>query len=226
MTLVLSDTSTNQGLIEAIKFDTGQDSLTNEEVIRCINLAIDDYSFLALTSSRRWNIDDYNNTDFPIASATVNSSETSVPLETEVLNLEEVTWNGVILRPIDRSEFKDQTPTEVYGSSGTPVAYDYDSHNLFLYPVPNATGTVQIHYSRPENYFATTDTNAAIGLPRIHHKYIIANASEQIAFAKNDPTYQKFLLRKNTEETKIKEFFGLRDQDTPKRLRPLTQDNK
>lgn len=227
MTLVLSDTSTHQGLVEIIKFETGQDSLSNEEVIRAINLALDNYSYLELIGSRRWKPDASTNTDLPIATTTLNAGETSIALDTSMLTLEEIDLNGDILTPIDRSEFKDKTPTQVYGTSGTPQAYDYVAGQLFFYP-PLATGTATVtaHFGRAEPYFATTDTTATIPIPRIHHRYLIADASEQIAFAKNDPDYNKFLNRKMTEEGKVLEFFGLRDQDTRKSLRTLIQDNK
>lgn len=226
MTLVLSDTTTSQGLLEHLKFLTGQDSLSNNDGIRLINLALDEYSYLALTANRRWKLDDSNNTDFPTASATINSAETHVPLETEVMTIEEVQFNGEILQPIDRTEYKETTPLETFGSAGTPTHYDYDSHSLFLYPVTNVTGTVKVYYSRAENYFATTDTNAAIGIPRIHHNYLVLHAANTLSLRTNDPNKNNFKTELLEAEMKIKEFFGLRDQDTPKRLKPLTEDNK
>lgn len=225
MTLVLSDTSTSQGLIEQLKFITGQDSLSNNDAIRLINLAIDDYSYLALTGNRRWKLDDANNTDLPTASATINSSETHIPLETEVLTLEEVQFNGNILTPIDRTQYKTSTPTQEFGT-GTPTHYDYDSHSLFLYPIPTASGTVTVYYSRPENYFATTDTTATIGIPRIHHNYLILHAANTLSLRTNDPIGNKIKQELIEAELKIKDFFGLRDQDTRKNLRPLIQNNK
>lgn len=53
MTTVFRDSTNLQGLFEHTKFLTGQDSLTIKDFTRLANFALDDYSYLFMTSGGR-----------------------------------------------------------------------------------------------------------------------------------------------------------------------------
>lgn len=224
MAITLSDTATQQGLYQDVKFKSGQDSLDYEDFVRMANFAIDDYSDLALKSSGRFNFDDstHENEDgdptFPTASATLNANESSIPLATDFLYIQQVRFDGNILSPIDRRDYQSITPTELYGTGGTPRYYDYDSHSLRVYP-SGVSGTVEVDYLRASPYFDTTDTNAVIGIPRIHHRYLSLNIRLQLSERTNDPNEGKIEQRLLMMEDKIKDFWSKRDQTSGRTLR-------
>jgi hypothetical protein len=71
MALVLSDTTTRNGLIELIEDYTNTDSATTSSYpklskTRDINLAYANFMRIAVKASGRWQIDDSNQTDYPI----------------------------------------------------------------------------------------------------------------------------------------------------------------
>lgn len=210
-----------------MKFKSGQDSLRFEDFVRLCNFSLDDYGYLALTSSGRWKFDDTTHVDgdgdptLPIGEATLLASEASIPLETDFLMIEKVLLDGKILIPIDQRDYQSISPLELYGSSGTPGRYDYDAHNLFFYP-PNdgSSRAVQIYYSRSSPYFAVEETNATIGIPRGHHKYLSLNIRSQLnerTVDANETAIERKLL---IEEARIRDFYSKRDQTTGRSLKP------
>jgi hypothetical protein len=229
MTVVFSDTSTLQGLVEHLKFISGQDSLHINDATRLLNFAIDDYSHIALTSSGKWKFDDFTNTDNPVATATLNAEEEHIPLETEFLMLNQVQilidGKYQVLTPIDPRDNKENVLGTVYETSGKPIYYDYDAHNLYLYPKSDTTRTVKVLFSRAANYFDVTDTTAEIGIPRIHHEYLALKAAQKLGFRINDSTktdIERELSRwegVDGQGGKIRDFYSKRDQDTPRRLK-------
>jgi len=238
MSVTFNDTSTYQGLVQHLKFVSGQDALSIEDATRLINFALDDYSHIALTASRRWKFDDQTNTDFPIATATLNSNEASIPLETTFLMIDEVqitddTGAYVKLLPIDEAEAdrKEVLATQ-YATDGMPLYYDYDSHSLFVYPQSSSTRTIKVLYRRAMEHFDTSDTTATVGVPRIHQEYLALKASYSLALRNNDPGLPA--LKREIQEWegvegtggRIREFYSRRDGQTKARLAPKVHDNR
>lgn len=229
MTLVFSDQSTKQGLVEHLKFITGQDSLSANDATRLLNMALDDYSYIALTSSGRWKFDDLTHVNedgdetFPIATATLNADEESVPLETDLLMINQVQiqidgkWQ--VLEPVDTRDSKHEVLSTTYSVNGKPIKYDYDAHSLFFYPKSDTARSVRVLYSRPSPYFSVTDTGAPIGIPRIHHEYLVLHAANRLNLRTNDSNSVKIKQELLEFEQKIRDFYSKRDQDTPRRLK-------
>lgn len=231
MTNTFNDTSANeQGLVQHLRFITGLDSLGINDIVRLFNFALDDYGYLALTSSGRWKFDDstHRNSDgertLPIASATLNAEETSIPLSSNFMSIEKVTLDGNILIPIDNRDYQSRTPSQVFGSNGTPTHFDYDAHNLFFYP-NGSGGTVKILYSRLSPYFEVTDEAVEVGIPRHHHLYLVLHAARQLGFKTIDSnrTDIKEELQKwegvNGFGGKIRDWYFRRDQTTGRKMR-------
>lgn len=227
MANTFNDTSTQQGLVQHLRFLSGQDALSIEDATRLINFALDDYSYIALTSSGRWKFDDstHENADgdatYPIATATVSAGETSIPLETDFLSVEEVRFNDEILAPVDRRDYHGTKLTTLYGTSGTPRAYDYDSNALFLYPPPSTSGTVKLLYSRASPYFSTSDTTATVGIPRIHHEYLVLHALHRLSLRTNDSNRVEVRNELQAMEEKVRDFYSKRDQNTSRKLKAI-----
>jgi len=238
MTVVFSDTSTLQGLVQHLKFISGQDSLAIEDATRLLNFAMDEYSYIALTASKRWKFDDQTNTDFPIATATLNANEASIPLETTFLIVDEVQItdaNGkyVKLTPIEEPNMdREEVLATTYETDGQPIYYDYDSHSLFFYPQASAERTVKVIYRRATEYFDTTDTTATVGIPRIHHEYLPLKASYSLTLRTNDPNSERIKRElvewEGREDSggKIRNFYSKRDNNSTGRLMPKVENTK
>ena len=238
MAVTYNDTSTQQGLVQHLKFLSGNDSLAIEDATRLLNFAMDSYSYIALTASKRWKFDDQTNTDFPIATATLNSNEASIPLETTFLIVDEVQITNaagdyVKLTPIDEANMdREQVLLTEYSTDGQPQYYDYDSHSLFFYPQASATRTVKVIYRRATEYFDTTDTTATVGIPRIHHEYLPIKAAYSLSLRTNDPNLpnlrNEVMMWEGTEDSggKIRNFYSKRDNNTTGRLKANVESNK
>jgi hypothetical protein len=236
--VTFNDTSTYQGLVQHLKFISGQDSLSIEDATRLLNFAVDDYTYIALTASKRFKFDDETNTDFPIATATLNSNEASIPLETSFLIIDEVQITGddgkyVKLTPIDEADAdRRQVLLTLHETDGMPEYYDYDSHSIFFYPQSSASRTVKLLYRRAVTYFDTTDTTATVGVPRIHHEYLPTKAAYTLSLRTGDPNGEKLkreLIEWEGREDsggKIRNFYAKRDNNTKGRLTPNYQNNK
>ena len=230
--ITYNDTTTKQGLYQHLKFITGQDSLGIEDATRLFNFAADRYSYLALTSSGRWNFDDTNHVDgdgdktFNIATATLNSGETAIPLETSFLTINQVSVvndNGkkVVLRPIDTRDDKSDVLRETYSVAGTPEKYDYNAHSLFIYPASGTSRTIEVQYGRAMKHFSTSDTSVSPGIPSIHYEYLVLYAAEQLSTRTQDNAYTQFRDARMRMEAEIRDWYSRRDQDSPRRLKPL-----
>lgn len=236
MSVTFNDTSTLQGLVQHLKFISGQDSLAIEDATRLLNFAMDSYSYIALTASKRWKFDDSTNNDFPIATATLEASENAVPLETTFLIIDEVQVtdsNGkfVQLKPIDEAD-EELALGVKYETNGQPQFYDYDSHSLFIYPNASTDRTIKVFYRRATTYFDTTDTTETLGIPRIHHEYLPIKAAYSLSLRTNDPNLpnlrNEVQLWEGIEDSggRIRNFYSKRDNQTKGRLVPLMESTR
>ena len=247
MTTVFSDTSTLQGLFEHVKFITGQSNLSIEDFTRMLNFAMDDYSSIVFSADGQWKFDDRTNANQPQGYTQVTSGQRDYTIDVNFLQVSKVEikidgkWRA--LENIDQRDYKNQSLEEVFATNGDPKYYDYDGQVIKLYPAPNFTDTgvvsesdpaanasLHVDYTRPANYFDTTDTTATIGIPRIHHRYLALKVQHQVMMAKNDPSITKVEQELTSWEGlerqgrlsggKIREYYTVRDENRPRRMKP------
>jgi hypothetical protein len=222
MTTTFSDTTDLQGIFQHTKFISGQDSLNIKDFTRLANYALDDYSYLAITSSGQWKFDDSTYTTHPSATRTVNSGQADYDLDTTFLTVDSVQLlvdgKYKTLEPIDRKN-RTQPLTATYATNGQPEAFDFDGESIFLYPTPSQGYTMKVFFSRAVQYFDVTDTTATIGIPRIHHEYIALHASHRLTLRTNDPNRVQIRDELMQFEKKIRDFYSKRDMTQPRRLK-------
>ncbi len=233
----MSTTSnTAADLYAHLKFLTGQDNLSTSDANRLFKYAIDDYSFYAMVSDGVHKFDDLSHTNgsgqatYPIATTTVSSSNPTLPLDATFLMLDRVsvTVNGTEkpLTAIDRHDYKDRSLLEVFGDSGVPTHYDYDAHGITVYPTPDASYTATAYYSRAARYIDVTDDVTEIGIPRIHHFYLILHTCRQMGYRTIDGNRTDVANELTKWEGapgvkgKIAEYYNSRDEDRPRRMKP------
>lgn len=194
--MVFSDTTTLQGIVQETDFLCGTDRNTYPlaEIVRNSNRGLDKAVSLILKSDGRWQWDDDNQTDLPIAIADLVASQNDYSFAVSHLTIEKVmikngaTGGWITLSKLDISDkdidgFLTGTgPT----TTGTPQGYDFKANSIFLFPTPSysCTGGMKIWFQRPASYFTAGDTTKTPGFASIFHRYIPLNNVFDYNFAK------------------------------------------
>lgn len=245
MNVVFSDTSTQQGLFQHVKYITGQSSLSIEDFTRMLNFAVDDYSSIALSADGRAKFDAATYTNEPAGWTQVVAGQRSYTLENsfDQIHKVEIIKDGTrtVVEPIDQRDWKNESLEQTFATNGRPKYYDWDGQQLKLYPAtdwsdsgtvdadnPSANASLYVDHSRSAPYFNTTDTTATIGIPRVHHRYLALKVQHAVMMATNDPSITKVEqeltswegLERNGRLSggKIREYYTTRDANTPRRI--------
>lgn len=232
-----SDTSTKLGLIQDCEMrlfgDNGYGQISGNsdrlyQFTARLNRAQDRFNYLAMTADGRWQFDDNNNTDYPIATTNLVSGQRDYTFALEHLDISKVLIlnagsNGqfVELRPFDQNDPGANSYLVNYSTNtGIPRRYDKLANSIFLDPTPNysATGGLKIYFQRGPNYFVYTDTTKVPGFASIFHDYLSLHASMSYAVDRGlDKAKNLFELVKEKEEAII-DFYGKRNSDEPTQL--------
>lgn len=242
MSLVFSDTSSSKaGLIQECESqvfgDNSYGRISGDANLlatftRYINEALNRVANLIMTSDGRWQFDDTNNTDFPIATTTLVTTAGSEQQDytfdvtmLRILRAEVLDSTGAWrkLTPIDQSDIYDQSLTDFLKTAGLPIYYDKQGASIFLYPKPlaasvTAASGLKIWFQRPPSYFVTSDTTKVPGFNSMYHRLVALIASrdyavfKQLSVAKGlsdlvllgeDSLVENYTLRNKDEHIKL-----------------------
>ena len=183
-----SDTSNRTGLVELLEDLTTTQSATDSSYplatkTRDINNAFSYYMSLAIRACGRWQVDDTNQTDYPIVTFDLVSGQDnyafdrdgSTPsnqmIELHKLRIKDA--NGKFFEPtqIDRREFDISQFQDI---TGVPEYYDITSNGIIFYPTPNYNSDegAEMYVSRMPTRFTTSDTTKKAGIPEMFHEYL------------------------------------------------------
>ncbi len=237
MSLQFSDTSSaKNGLIQeceaAVFGDNSYGRISNDASLlatftRNINEALNRVVSLILTSDGRWQFDDINNTDFPIATTnlvtTVGSEQQDYAFGITMLKITRVevldaAGNWQLLTPIDQANIYDESLTDFLKTAGLPKFYDKIGNSLFLYPKPLATSVtstagLKIWFQRPPSYFTTSDTTKTPGINSMYHRLVAWIASRDYALDKQLSVAKSLADRVILTEDSLQESYALRNKD-------------
>lgn len=249
MSLQFSDTSAEKaGLIQSCEtFVFGQNGygrITGDDDLlatftRYINEAMNRVSTLIMQSDHRWQFDDNNNTDFPIATTTLvttaGAEQADYAFDTDFLKVSRAeildnTGAWRLLKPIDQADVYDQSLTDFLKTAGLPMYYDKLANSIWLYPKPldsqvTATNGLKVYFQRTPSYFTTGDTTKVPGFNSLYHELVALLASKKFATVN---TLTKVLgdVRKGTglafmvaqAEQSLQDDMALRSKDEHVRL--------
>lgn len=237
-----SDTTNRTGLIEALEDYTNTQSSTTASYpiktkTRDINNAFAHFMMLAIRSSGRWQVDDTNQTDYPIITFDLVSGQDNYAFtndgstpSNQILDLHQFriknssgTW--INLRPIDRAV---DDINSYQGLSGTPEVYDLTSNGIILFPTPNYNSDegAEMYVSRTPSYFASTDTTKKPGIPDMFHEYLVIRPAYFYSLAKGLDRARDYKLEMETLEREIQAYYGRRPRYEKVRLGVQTQNNR
>ncbi|MDE2103085.1 MAG: hypothetical protein KGL39_37920 [Patescibacteria group bacterium] len=191
-----------------------------------INNAYNHVGSLILANDSKWQYDDSNYTDFPIATSALVSGQQDYALSSSHLTIDRVEvldqnnkwW---VLTQIDQQTLKRGRliSLEQYRNvQGRPLEYDLEASSLFLYPIPNYSqdASLKIFFSRPPSLFTTTDVSTGTKQPGFNvlfHDLIPLWVAYNYAVENGLPSASGFLAAINLKEQRLKDFYGLRNRD-------------
>ena len=194
-----NDATAHQGLCQDARFLLGFSvndtaSYPINDLTRNINAWYRKANSWIWNSTGKWEFDDKNYSDLPIATTDLVDEQQDYSMPTtaqKILRVEVENVNGdwAELKQIDQTEIKESM-TEFYETSGMPAYYDIVGNSLMLYPKPDTasvtlTGGLKVYVSRDINEFAITDTSTEPGFIDDFHRLLSIGAALDYAIANN-----------------------------------------
>jgi hypothetical protein len=229
--MVFSDTLNEQGIIQDIDFlVTSDDSVYPiKDKTRNINKALDRVAFLIQTADKKWQFEDVNEVDLPIATTNLVAGQRDYSIDTAFLEILKVAVKD------SAGNFHIIPQTDVYDADyrammliednpiqgqGIPCVYDLHGNSIFLDPVTNysiAEG-LKVWLKRNIQYFTPSDTTKVPGFNPQFHRYLSLSASYDYAMAKGLKEAQSLRQEMINMEQAISQHYSLRNKDKPIRL--------
>lgn len=213
-----SDPTTQQGLVQHVRFITGQTNETQATIARLLNFALDQYTYLAFMADGAWKFDASTEINHPTATTDLTSGQrdyifakTHLSIERVDIKMEDGKW-----KTLDQIDHKDASSPldELYENDNEPAYYDMDGQKLVLYPAPDYTqaGGVRVRFTRPVTHFSAETASQQVGIIPIHNEYLAMHAAHNIMLSRNDPSATRMLELVKIKEDEIKTFFGERNE--------------
>lgn len=210
-----------------------------------VNMAIDDFTAIALKSSGTWQFDDTNQTDYPIIRTNIVSGQRDYSFLTDgsgnlILDIYKVVLydsngNGREIFPVDFQSVEQnggyiQSFYNGQNATGIATSYDKTGNAIFLNLIPNysATNALEIYINRESSYFVYTDTTKKPGVPGILQKYFYLKPALDNARRNNLSTLSRIeaeVYKMEGDESRgvlgtIARYFGRRERDIVRRMTP------
>ena len=202
---------------------TNASSFPDTSLIPEANNALDRVTSLIMQSDGRWQWDDENNTDLPIATTALVAAQqdyTVAVTHLQVIRVEvkdNVTptsaWHKLL--PIDQADVYDQSLTDFLKSNGLPRFYDKIGNSFFLYPAPDysQSASLKLFFKRGPSYFVTGDTSKQPGFNQLYHELIPLWISYNFAIANGKENANLLMQQIVQKEDALKDDYSVRSKD-------------
>lgn len=191
------------------------------DIVVSANRAEERITQIIRDSQGRWQWDDSNNEDLPIATTGLFANQQDYELDLSHYRIERLELKGqnqinfsIKLKPFDIS---DVHCMDVYnsGATGTPEYYDKIGNSLFLYPTPNYTQqtSLKIFYERGPDYFTDADTTKTPGFNPLFHRLVALWAAYDYALINQLAVAKGLADDIALQEAQLKDYYALRDRD-------------
>lgn len=208
------------------------------KIVNSVNNWLDMVTGYAIGADARFQWDDTNHTALPEGTTNLVANQSDYSFLTdqqgntiltltriEILTATAGTWQ--FLEPIDQTDFGVDSINQEQATAGIPRWYDKIADNIVrLYPKPSAsiTSGLKFYFQRTPSYFAATDTTKSPGVAPILHRGFVIAAAYDGALTLGLGNLQALAVELQKEESKVKQYFAERNNDTRKVLRvaPIT----
>lgn len=158
--------------------DSDSTSYSAANLLITINQAYEEVIAKILNADGRWQWDDSNRTDFPIATTTLVNSQPDYTFDVAQLKVLGVSvldnlGNFYPLVPIDFEDikFSGVDPSEYYETDGRPAYYDKQGSSLVLHPAPDNGVSVtlaaglKVFFQRTADLFTSAQVTTGTKVP-------------------------------------------------------------
>lgn len=236
--MLINDTTNRLGIVQVLEDLTETQSASSGSYplrtkIRDINLAFDDYLMMSIQASGTWQVDDTNQSDYPIITTNVVSSQQDYSFTVDE------TGNQIL--DIYRVECKDANGTwqllEAYDENdettslsqqatvtGTPTRYSKTANGIFLDKIPsyNSTNGLKVYFARTPVYFTVDGSDDVTptkpGIPNAHHRYLALKPAYWYWLPKDSQRATLFKNELTQMERMIQDYYSQRTKDEKPRL--------
>lgn len=245
MSFQFNDTTNYLGLVQLFEREIGANqgdvsgSTTRlKEFTADTKGAFDRFFAIALPASGTWQLDDSNQTDYPIITTNIVSAQRDYAFTLDgSSNLILDIYRVAILGSASATTYQEIEPVDTQSdlypgglvtndtTGGTPVRYDKTGNGIFLDPVPNynATNGLKIWINREASYFTSSDTTKKPGVPGLFHGYFYLKPASDYARRNNLANQDRLQSEVLRMEQDIKRYFSERPRDERKQIttRPI-----
>lgn len=224
-------------IVQKIYFltNTNSTSFSAPQILILINNAYNRVTSLIIKADTKWQWDDSNNTDLPIATTQVNANQKDYSLATSHLKIlrariKDTSGNWKVLKPIDQAD-QDYTYKEDSTTTGVPLYYDKFGISIFLSPTPNYTqaASLELTFQRGPAEFTSGDVSTGTKSPGFNSLYhdLIPLWVAFDYWLVNDPAMTTPLMTQiQLKEQALSQDYALRGKDEVIRFVPGCQNNK
>lgn len=223
-----SDTTNKTGLVEDISFLIFGDSNDHTadyplvDVARNVNRWYDKAVTHILHADTRWEWDDTNKTDLPIARIDIVAGQqdygvsSATYLKVSRIDMQDQTGNWIQLQPFNQADINGRALNDFLSTPGVPRYFRIQANSIFLYPIPNYAFTkgIRVFYQRNVDYFVATDTTKLPGFAEIFHRYLSLGSAYEYAQV-HGMTQKRADLRAEITliETDMENFYSTRNMN-------------
>lgn len=229
-------TDTSQSLYHYTKnlvglSETDTTSLTVAQFIRSANNWLHRAGYIAWKNDGNWKFDDSNNTDLPIATATLVDGQQTYTLPTTLFDVERVevkdsNENFKKLIQISKERITSAM-SEYQEDAGMPNEYYLLNGTLSLFPKPSSgdvtlASGLRLYLARHITEFTTASTTTEPGINVMCHPYLAYGAAMDYAIAKNmgQQRIQMLQVGLNRYEEMLKEIHAGRNKEFRTNIKP------
>lgn len=240
MSKVFNDTTNLLGLVQAYEREIGanQGDISGstaklKEYTADTKGAFDRFWAIALPASGTWQLDDNNQTDYPIITTNIVSGQRDYAFTLDgSSNLILDIYRVAILQSATATTYEEIEPIDTQSSAftgslvtndttgGTPVRYDKTGNGIFLDPIPNynATTGLKIWINREASYFVYGDTTKKPGVPGLFHDYFYLKPAADYLRRNNSPKHDRVMAEVLRMEKDIQRYFAERPHDERRQI--------
>lgn len=200
---------------------TNSTSFPAASMLLSINQAYNRVASLILQADGRWEWDDTNQTDLPVATTTITSGQQDYALATSHLKIQrvEIKGNGAtnftLLEPLDVADRPDILDTT---TTGAPAYYDVRGTSVILYPVPNYTqaASLKIYFQRGPAEFTSGEVSTGTKVPgfsSLYHELIPLQVASDYWLINDQSKVQGFDNKIAKLEAQIVSDYSRRNKD-------------
>lgn len=200
------------------------------------NNAVEHIVGLINKSDNRWQFEDTNQSDLPIATTTITSGQQDYSLDTvhhtiDRVEIKDSNGDWHLLKQIDQQRLKGDKAValnEYKSVNGDPREYDILGSTIMLYPIPDYTlaDALKIYFTRGPVPFTTADTTESPGFNSLFHDLVPLWVAYDYAFARGKSNAGSILEEIARKERDLEMFYQTRNRDMRGRFTPSTDSNK